>query len=418
VSGPNGTFFRSRWVDAPRGVRELDAGALPAGFRAAGLACGIKPSRRLDIGVVACDDDAATSAALFTRNALVAAAVELSREAALDRLRAVVVNSGNANVATEEQGREVARAMIAAVAEELGIDGARVGVASTGVIGVPMDLAVVAEGARRAAAELSESGGEAFSEAILTSDRWPKRASLEVQLSAGPVRLSAQAKGAGMISPSFATMLCFVQTDAAVDATTLDRLLRAAVERSFERVSVDGQLSTNDSVFAIAGGRSGVTVAAGTGDERVFAAALDALLRQLAVEMVADGEGAERVARLVVRGAVEAVDPVARAVANSPLVKCALHGKDPNWGRILQAAGQAVPDADLSQLSLFIEGIHVANAGGAMPLPDEALRRLEAGMAGDEVEMRLDLAAAGEEAEIFFCDLGHGYVSFNSEYTT
>jgi len=159
-------------------------------------------------------------------------------------------------------------------------------------------------------------------------------------------------------------------------------------------------------------------VAAGTEDERVFAAALDALLRQLAVEMVADGEGAERVARLVVRGAVEAVDPVARAVANSPLVKCALHGKDPNWGRILQAAGQAVPDADLSQLSLFIEGIHVANAGGAMPLPDEALRRLEAGMAGDEVEMRLDLAAAGEEAEIFFCDLGHGYVSFNSEYTT
>ena len=418
MSGPNGTFFRSRWVDAPRGVRELDAGALPAGFRAAGLACGIKPSRRLDIGVVACDDDAATSAALFTRNALVAAAVELSREAALDRLRAVVVNSGNANVATEEQGREVARAMIAAVAGELGIDGARVGVASTGVIGVPMDLAVVAEGARRAAAELSESGGEAFSEAILTSDRWPKRASLEVQLSDGPVRLSAQAKGAGMISPSFATMLCFVQTDAAVDATTLDRLLRAAVERSFERVSVDGQLSTNDSVFAIAGGRSGVSVAAGTEDERVFAAALDALLRQLAVEMVADGEGAERVARLVVRGAVEAVDPVARAVANSPLVKCALHGKDPNWGRILQAAGQAVPDADLSQLSLFIEGIHVANAGGAMPLPDEALRRLEAGMAGDEVEMRLDLAAAGEEAEIFFCDLGHGYVSFNSEYTT
>jgi glutamate N-acetyltransferase/amino-acid N-acetyltransferase len=414
----NGTFFRSRWVDPPVGVSELDATLLPQGFRASGLACGIKPSRRLDIGVIACDNDDATSAALFTRNALVAAAVELSRAAELDRLRAVVVNSGNANVATEEQGRAVARAMIDAVAGELGVERARIGVASTGVIGVPMDLETVTAGARSAAAELSESGGGAFSEAIMTSDRWPKRASLEVSLERGPVRLCAQAKGAGMLSPDFATMLCFVQTDAAVDAGTLGRLLRSAVERSFERVSVDGQLSTNDSVFAIAGGASGVSVDPGSDDERAFAAAVEALLRQLAVEMVADGEGAERVARLVVRGAVEAVDPVARAVANSPLVKCALHGRDPNWGRILQAAGQAVPDADLSRLELYIDEVHVASAGGAVALADDGKRRLDEAMAGAEVEMRLDLAPAGEEAEIFFCDLGPEYVRFNSEYTT
>jgi glutamate N-acetyltransferase / amino-acid N-acetyltransferase len=413
----NGTFFRSRWVDAPAAITELEPGVLPRGFRASGLACGIKPSRRLDIGVVACDGDA-TSAAMFTRNALVAAAVELSREADLSRLRAVIVNSGNANVGTKEQGRAVAEAMADAVADELGVERARVGVASTGVIGVPLDLETVAEGARRAATELSESGGQAFSEAILTSDRWPKRASLEVRLASGTVRLCAQAKGAGMLSPSFATMLCFVQTDAAVDTNTLSRLLRAAVERSFERVSVDGQLSTNDSVFAIAGGHSGVTVEPGTDDERAFAAALDALLRQLALEMVADGEGSERVARLIVRGAVEAVEPVARAVANSPLVKCALHGRDPNWGRILQAAGAAVPDADLSQLSLHIEDIHVAGAGGAMPLNDATAERLDAAMTGAEVEMLLDLASPGDETEIFFCDLGHGYVSFNSEYTT
>jgi glutamate N-acetyltransferase / amino-acid N-acetyltransferase len=414
----NGTFFRSRWVDPPPGVSELDGTLLPQGFRASGLACGIKPSRRLDIGVVACDNDDSTSAALFTRNALVAAAVELSRAADLDRLRAVVVNSGNANVATEEQGREVARAMIDAVAGELGVDQARIGVASTGVIGVPMDLETVAAGARGAAAGLSESGGPAFSEAIMTSDRWPKRASLEVSLERGSVRLCAQAKGAGMLSPDFATMLCFVQTDAAVDAATLGRLLRSAVERSFERVSVDGQLSTNDSVFAIAGGASGVSVDPGSDDERAFASALQALLRQLAVEMVADGEGAERVARLVVRGAVEAVDPVARAVANSPLVKCALHGRDPNWGRILQAAGQAVPDADLSQLELYIDEVHVASAGGAVALAQDGQRRLTDAMAAAEVEMRLDLAPAGEEAEIFFCDLGPEYVRFNSEYTT
>ena len=413
----NGTFFRSRWVDAPAAITELEPGVLPRGFRASGLACGIKPSRRLDIGVVACDGEA-TSAAMFTRNALVAAAVELSREADLSRLRAVVVNSGNANVGTKEQGRAVAEAMADAVADALGIEPSRVGVASTGVIGVPLDMEVVSGGARRAAAELSEDGGAAFSEAIMTSDRWPKRASLEVSLERGPVRLCAQAKGAGMLSPSFATMLCFVQTDALVDAATLDRLLRAGVERSFERVSVDGQLSTNDSVFAIAGGASGVSVEPGTDDERAFAAALDALLRQLAVEMVADGEGAERVARLVVRGAVEAVDPVARAVANSPLVKCALHGRDPNWGRIVQAAGQAVPDADLSQLELYIDEVHVASAGGAVALAEDGRRRLDEAMAAAEVEMRLDLAPAGEEVEIFFCDLGPEYVRFNSEYTT
>ena len=195
----------------------------------------------------------------------------------------------------------------------------------------------------------------------------------------------------------------------AIDAVTLDRLLRAGVERSFERVSVDGQLSTNDSVFAIAGGASGVAVDPGSDDERAFAAALDALLRQLAVEMVADGEGAERVARLVVRGAVEAVDPVARAVANSPLVKCALHGRDPNWGRILQAAGQAVPDADLSQLELYIgDGARRQCAAAPWRSPRTARRRLEEAMAAAEVEMRLDLAPAGEEAEIFFCDLGPG----------
>jgi glutamate N-acetyltransferase/amino-acid N-acetyltransferase len=418
VSGPNGTFFRSRWVDAPPGVTETEPGTLPQGFRASGLACGIKPSRRLDIGVVACDNADATSAALFTRNALVAAAVEVSREADLTRLRAVVVNSGNANAATEERGRVVAEAMVGAVAAELGVERSRVGVASTGVIGVPLDMDVVSGGARRAAAELTPEGGPAFSEAIMTSDRWPKRASLEVRLGRGSVRLSAQAKGAGMLSPNFATMLCFVQTDAAIDVTTLHRLLRASVGHSFERVSVDGQLSTNDSVFAIAGGGSGVAVEPGSDDERVFGAALDALLRQLAVEMVADGEGAERVARLIVRGAVEAVDPVARAVANSPLVKCALHGRDPNWGRILQAAGQAVPDADLSQLALYIDGVHVASAGGAVELADGGQRRLHEAMSAGEVEMRLDLVPEGEEAEIFFCDLGPEYVRFNSEYTT
>jgi glutamate N-acetyltransferase / amino-acid N-acetyltransferase len=415
MSSRNGQFFRSRWVDAPPGVRELEPGSLPAGFRAAGVACGIKPSRRTDVGVLACDADA-TSAALFTRNALVAAAVEVSRAAELSRLRAVVVNSGNANVGNHDQGLAVARAMAHTSARGLDVDPGRVGVASTGVIGVPLPLETVTAGVERAVAGLSPEGGAAFSEAIMTSDRWPKCGGMEVPLAGGAVRLCAQAKGAGMISPSFATMLCFVETDAAVDAVTLDRMLRASVGHSFERVSVDGQLSTNDSVFCLASGLSGVAVEPGSADEIAFASALDALLRQLAVEMVADGEGAERVARLVVRGPVETVEPVARAVANSPLVKCALHGGDPNWGRILQAAGQAVPDADLSTLDLYIEDVHVATAGGAVEAANGG--DLDDAMSRPEVDMRLDLAAAGEEAEIFFCDLSPEYVRFNSEYST
>jgi glutamate N-acetyltransferase / amino-acid N-acetyltransferase len=412
------TFFRSRWVDRPRELMELDAGALPAGFRAAGAACGIKPSSRPDVAVLCCDEDECTSAALFTRNAVVAAPVEVSRAAELTRLRGVAVNSGIANVGDGAHGVEVAHAMAASAAAALGVDVARIAVASTGVIGVGLDRDTVVAGIEQAAGGLAREGGVSFAEAIMSTDRWPKHATVEVPLARGGVRLSAQAKGAGMISPSFATMLCFVETDAAVDAITLGRLLRAGVERSFERVSVDGQLSTNDSVFCFASGSSGIGVRPGSEDEVAFATALDALLRQLALEMVADGEGATRVARLVVRGRVGAVDPAARAVANSPLVKCALHGADPNWGRILAAAGQAVPDARPGSIDLSVEGIAVARGGTAVALSEEERRRIEEAMAQPEVDLHLDLSGGDDEAEIFFCDLGPEYVRINSEYTT
>jgi glutamate N-acetyltransferase/amino-acid N-acetyltransferase len=308
--------------------------------------------------------------------------------------------------------------MVAATAAGLDLEPARVAVASTGVIGVGLDRDVVVGGIERIAGDLRPDAGATFAEAIMTTDRWPKHGSVEIALSGGTTKICAQAKGAGMISPSFATMLCFVQTDAAIDAVTLNRLVRASVERSFERTSVDGQLSTNDSVFCMASGASGVAVTPGTDDEIAFALALDALLRQLAVEIVADGEGAERVARLLVRGSIEAVEPVARAVANSPLVKCALHGGDPNWGRILAAVGQAVPDADPGGLDLYIEDVQVARAATAVPLDGAGQRRVDEAMKAAEVELRLDLSRGTDEAEIFFCDLGHGYVSLNSEYST
>jgi glutamate N-acetyltransferase / amino-acid N-acetyltransferase len=410
------TFFRSRWVERPERVVELEPGRLPAGFRAAAVATGSKPSGKLDVAALACDDDA-VSVGLFTRNAVVGAPVKVSRRAQLDRLRAVVVNAGNANVGTGDRGVGVAETMVRVAADTLGVEPARVGVASTGIIGVQLDEEAIVGGVRAAVGSLGPEGGRDFSEAILTSDRGPKRASLEVSLSSGAVVLAAQAKGAGMISPDFATMLCFVETDAAVDPATLERMVRGATAVSFERITVDGQLSTSDSLFVFAGGASGHAVAPGSDDERAFAAALDALFRQLALEIVADGEGAMRVARLVVTGPESALDPVARAVANSPLVKAALHGGDPNWGRILQAAGQALPEGS-GDLDLAIEGVALVNGGNDLDLSPADRDRLNDAMRGAEVEIRLDLPGGDAVTELFFCDLAEEYVRFNSEYST
>jgi glutamate N-acetyltransferase/amino-acid N-acetyltransferase len=218
-----------------------------------------------------------------------------------------------------------------------------------------------------------------------------------------------------MISPSLATMLCFVETDAAIDAQPLGRFLDAAIERSFNRISVDGQMSTNDSVFAIAGGGSGVRVEPGSDDERLFSGAVAALLKQLALEIVADGEGASRVARLVVHGPAGGSEPVARSVANSPLVKCALYGADPNWGRVLAAAGQVLPESRDVAFDLSIEGIEVARGSHAVDLDGDTHERLRQAMRAPEVEMTLSFGA-DEESEIWFCDLGHDYVDVNSEY--
>ena len=252
------------------------------------------------------------------------------------------------------------------------------GVASTGVIGLELPRDTVLAGIEAAAGELGEDAG-GFSEAILTSDSAPKRACLDVDLPSGRVRLAAQAKGAGMLSPRFATMFCFVQTDAHVGADTLDLLTGVCVKRSFDRVSVDGQLSTSDTVFALANGCSGVTVEPESEDELRLGEAMDALLRQLAVDMVADGEGCGRVGRIVVRGGLETVEPVARAVADSPLVKTALHGGDPNFGRILQAAGAAMPPGSHFVVDLEIEGRQVVSAGDAIDLDDSEQNDLEAG---------------------------------------
>ena len=415
ISPPTG-FFRSRWVERPAHARELEPTVLPAGFRAAGVAAGIKP-RALDVGLLVSDAGGTTSAARFTRNALVAAPVAVCAEAELDRLRAVVVNSGNANACDGERGLATARESQAAAADLLELPAERIGLASTGIIGRELPRERLVEGIATAAARLGPDAA-GFAEAIITTDRGPKRAALALDLPSGPVRLAAQAKGAGMISPDFATMLCFVETDAAVGPETLDLLTGVCVKRSFDRISVDGQLSTNDAVFVLASGEAEVSVGPESDDELRLGEALDALLRQLALEIVADGEGATRVGRIVVRGAGELVEPVARAVADSPLVKAALLGADPNFGRILQASGQALAGRAQFVVDLDVEGRRVVSGSEVNELSGEEWGELERAVAAPEVDFALTVPGSGAETEVFFSDLTHEYVRINAEYST
>ena len=381
-------FFRSRWVEPPAGVEELGPGGLAPGFRAAGVHCGLKAGGGTDLGLLACDAEEVRSALLLTRNAAAAAPVRVCRrDCDATAIRAAVVNSGNANAATGEAGYRDALEMRNTAAAALGVAEDRVAVAETGVIGVPLETESVREGIGAAAASISADGGGAFAESIRTTDRWPK----SCHVRAGGATLTAQAKGAGMIQPGFATMLAFVQTDAEV--ADAESALRAAVDASFERITVDGQMSTNDTVLLQATGAAGAPLPEGL---------LEAVLLQLALEVVADGEGATRIGRAAVSGAAtaEEAERVARAIANSPLVKTALFGRDPNWGRIAQAAGMALAGEELPELG-----------------PAE-IDAAELGSDQREAELRLQLGRGDESAHVFFSDLTHDYIRINAEYTT
>jgi glutamate N-acetyltransferase / amino-acid N-acetyltransferase len=382
------TFFSSRWVNPPDGVEELDAAHLAPGFRAAGVSCGLKAGGATDVGVIACDEQDVRSALALTRNAAAAAPVRVCREDCDgDSIRAAAVNSGNANAATGEHGYRDALAMRDAAAEALEIEPRRVAVAETGTIGVPLDVEAVTAGVLEAVKGLSPEGGDQFARSILTTDAGPKRCTVR----AGDVTVSAQAKGAGMIEPGFATMLCFVQTDAAV--ADPEAILGAALADSMERITVDGQMSTNDTALLQASGLSGEPLPDGL---------IDAVMLQLALEIVADGEGATRVARAQVNGAAaeDEADRVARAIANSPLVKTALYGRDSNWGRIAQAAGMALAGEEVPELG-----------------PDR-IQASELAGEGAEAELSIDLGRGDASAHVYFSDLTHDYIRINAEYTT
>jgi glutamate N-acetyltransferase/amino-acid N-acetyltransferase len=411
------SFFASRWIEAPAGATEAQGG-LPRGFRGAGVAAGIKESGLPDVGLIVCDAAGVTSAARFTRSGTQSAPVLVNRErVALNAIRAVVVNSGNANAATGEPGMHDAAEMQRLAAGAAGLsDPSAVAVASTGVIGVPLPMEPLQAGIEAAGAALRSDGERDFAEAIRTTDQFAKQVCLDVELSQGTVRLCAQAKGAGMISPGFATLLCFIQTDARLSPETCELLLTVTVKRSFERMSVDGQLSTSDTVILQCSGESGVEIHQETDDELRFGEALDAVLRQLALAIARDGEGARRVGRVVVRGGDESgVARVARAVANSPLVKTALYGGDPNWGRIIQAVGMALPGTAPLPVDIAIEGVSVCSGGAYVPHDAQALKTA---VQREEVEYEIDLPGEGFETELYFSDLGHEYITINADYTT
>jgi glutamate N-acetyltransferase/amino-acid N-acetyltransferase len=420
-------FFRSRWVDVPESIVDVRERGLPQGFRAAGVSAGIKPSGARDVALLVCDAPDAVSAVRFTRSGAAAPPVLVTKdESRCDALRAVVITSGNANAGTGRDGFEAARRVRHAAAVAAGLDDDQVAVCATGVIGVPLPMDVVPQGVAAAGSELRADGDDDFRQGIETTDLFPKTVTVTVQLEGGPVTLSAVCKGAGMIQPSFATMLCFVTTDAVIDAATADLLLGVCIQRSFDRISVDGQLSTSDTAVLIASGASGVPVASQSADEQRFGLALDAVLRQLALLIVKDGEGARRVGRVTVRGSDgPSCERVARNVANSPLVKTALYGGDPNWGRIVQAAGAALPGPALNPLQIRIEGVEVCRDGQEVAFDRDALSAL---VAGSEIDYDVTVGPAvggdgrpvayANETEVYFSDLGHEYVTFNGEYTT
>ena len=390
----------------------------PQGFAAGGIACGIKPSGAPDLAIVATADHASvTAAGVFTSNLVAAAPVQVSRTHLHDsRAAAVVLNSGNANAATGEAGREHAHRMAALTAASLDCATRDVLVCSTGLIGIPLQMDPIESGIPKLAAMLTadESGGTAAAEAIRTTDTVRKETVQRVEVARETgVTIGGMAKGAAMLSPAMATMLAVLTTDAAVDSSTLRTALTRAVSESFNALIVDDCTSTNDTVIVLANGAAGnEPLTRSSRDYEPFCEALDAACADLARQMAADAEGATKLATLVVRGARSAAEAraAARAVARSQLVQCSLYGNDPYWGRVLSELGASGARFDPERAEIAYQGITVCRDGIAAAHDAVALASL---MQPREVAIECDLHAGPGEATVRFTDLTHAYVDEN-----
>ncbi len=399
-------------------IRDIPDGLLaPKGWRAAATCANIKGSTpdKLDLGLLVSDSDCA-AAGVFTQNQLRAAPVRWCQQVLPSAgIRAIVANSGNANACTGEQGFRDASDMASSIASMLGIEPRQVLVASTGVIGVPMPMDRLREGVK--GLRLG-SDGDAFNDAIMTTDTCRKQASVAVELGGLEVRLGGVAKGAGMIHPHMATMLCFITCDAAVDADVLPRVVRQAADRSFNMLTVDGDTSTNDTLLVLCNGAAGnPPVRPGTAEAELLGQAIESVALSLARQMAADGEGASKSLQVRVTGAGSEEDArqAARAIAASNLVKCAVYGNDPNWGRVFMALGNTSVRLEESRIGLSINGLRLVAGGVATAFDAQAASQA---MRASLVSIDLDLGLGSGQATALGCDMTPEYVTFNADYTT
>ncbi|MEK7701420.1 MAG: bifunctional glutamate N-acetyltransferase/amino-acid acetyltransferase ArgJ [candidate division NC10 bacterium] len=402
---------------------ELDwlAGGITAvpGILAGGVAAGIKPGGKKDLALIYSSAPARV-AAEFTSNQVKGAPVLVSMEHARGgNAQAIVASSGCSNVCTGERGLRDAREMTKLVGELLRIPATQVLVASTGVIGVPLPMDKIRAALPKLVKSLSPQGGHAAAAAILTTDTGPKEAALRLEVNGRPVTIGGIAKGVGMIEPHLATMFCFAATDAATGRGALGAAVRRAVDRSFNRITVDGDQSTSDTVAVLGNGLAeNLPLEAGGRGFRQFAAGLDALMTKLARMLVDDGEGATKLVSITVRGAASRRDALlaARSVANSPLVKTAINGQDPNWGRIMMALGKSAARVDQEKVSIAFDDEPVAVRGTLKE--GVRLERVREIMGTREYAITIDLGLGRGEERVWTCDLSEEYVRINGKYTT
>ena len=399
-------------------MKKIDATiSAPQGFCAAGVKANIKKSGKHDVGLLYCETPASV-AGVFTQNKIAAAPVHISRAAAgRDYARALIVNSGCANACTGDQGMLDARAMVQMTANALDISTNEVLVCSTGVIGQLLPMGKVADGIRDVAKEIGKQDGSEFALAIMTTDTFMKKAAYEIEIDGHKVLLSGVAKGAGMIHPNMATMLCFITTDVNICPKVLKKMVSEIANKSFNMIVVDGDTSTNDTMLVMASNLAGNCQIDSEQhpDYNNFYQALLAISQDLAKLIVRDGEGATKFLEINVKGAKDFAQAkmAAMSIAKSPLVKTAFFGKDANWGRIICAAGYSGADLDPKNVTLHIEDLCIMKNG----LDTEYnVQRLTAIMQNTDIKITLDLAVGNEEATVWTCDFSYDYVKINAEY--
>ena len=388
----------------------------PKGFLAAAVSAGLKKSGRPDVAVLAAPRPVPT-AAVFTTNLVAAAPVVVSRpHAALGRIRAVVTNSGNANACTGERGFVDARAMVDATASALGCAPEEVIVASTGVIGVPLPVGLVLPAIARAVDALDDASGDVAADAIMTTDTFPKQTAVSITVDGRAFTVGGMAKGSGMIKPNMATMLAYVTTDAPLTSEACDVALRAAVGRTFNRITVDSDTSTNDMCVLMASGDAGgKAIAPADAAFGPVAQAVHLVCGDLARMIVRDGEGATKFVEVTVRGAASEHDAelAAFAIADSPLCKTAIFGGDANWGRVAMAIGKSGAHVDPGAFDVEFAGIPTCAGGAALPFDEDAAA---AALARHEVDIVVDLHVGTDSATVWTCDLSYEYVRINGDY--